>query len=407
MSLSPAARDGRILLALWLMVFAVSSQFLIVAPLLPRIAEQLDVPAARLSLLITGYAVAVGAVALWMGPVSDRLGRRRMLLLGTAAMSLALALHGLAGDYRTLLTVRVLAGAGGGILTGAAAAFVGDHFPYHRRGWANGWVMSGMAAGQILGIPIGALLAAQLGFRAPFLLFAGAMALSCGMVWLWVPQPAVSSGAHALSLPGVLRHYRALLVRPDVAAAAATYFSLFLATALYTVYLPVWLEGARGATAGQVAMVFAAGGLATMLAGPHAGRLSDRVGRRRVVIAATLGAALLMLITPWVVMAVQAAYFLFFALMALVAARSGSLDALLSEIVPGSLRGSLMSLMMAVGQLGFGLGGAGAGATYATLGYASTTGVAALAALLAAALVWRFLPEPVRHPEPALATPAV
>lgn len=398
----PRRPDWLILLTLWLMVFAVSSQFLVIAPILPRIAEQLEVGVSRLSGLVAGYALAVGLVAVVMGPVSDRLGRKRMLLMGTGAMSVALALHGVAVGYGSLLAARVLAGAGGGVLTGAAAAYVGDYFPYERRGWANGWVLSGMAAGQILGVPIGAVLAARLGFRAPFLFFAVAMAAAAVLVWRVLPQPPLRGSEDPVTLRGLPRHYARLLARPAVAAATAVYFASNLASVLYTLYLPAWLEGERGATGSQVALVFAAGGVATVLVGPGAGRLSDRLGRRRMVVGACLGGALLMAATPWLVGGVTSAYAVFFLLMALVAARAGPLDALLSEVVPASQRGSLMSMLMATGQLGFGLGSGIAGAVLRQRGYPADAALAGLALLLAGGVVARFLPEPHPRTVPAL-----
>ncbi|HEX8394273.1 MAG TPA: MFS transporter [Longimicrobium sp.] len=379
---------------LWLIVFSVSSQFLVIAPLLPRMVEELRVPAASLSVLVSGYAFAVGVVAVVMGPVSDRVGRRRMLLAGTAVMAVALALHGLARGFPTLIAVRVLAGAGGGVLTGAAAAYVGDYFPYERRGWALGWVATGMAAGQILGVPAGALIADRAGFRIAFLVFGATMALACAAVWGWLPQPQVERSTDRASLAGGLRHYGALLARPGVRPAAAAYLCVFVGTALYTVYLPTWLEASRGITPAQVAVVFVAGGVATLLAGPRTGRLSDRVGRRVVVIFASLGVALLMALTPWVVTGVWSASAVFFLLMTLIAARSGALDALLTEIVPDTQRGSMMSLMMATGQIGFGAGGALTGAVYAAIGYEGNATLAAGAAIALAMIAWRLLPEP-------------
>ena len=380
------------------MVFSVSSQFLVIAPLLPRMVEELAVPAASLSVLVSGYALAVGLVAVVMGPVSDRVGRRRMLLAGTAAMAVALALHGFARDFPTLFAVRVLAGAGGGVLTGAAAAYVGDYFPYQRRGWALGWVATGMAAGQILGVPMGALIADRAGFRIAFLLFGATMAVACATVWAWLPQPEVERTPDRVSLGGGLRHYGALLARPGVAPGAGAYLGVYIGTALYTVYLPTWLEASRGTTPAQVAAVFVAGGVATLLTGPRAGRLSDRVGRRVVVICASLGVALLVALTPWIVAGVWSASAVFFLLMALIAARSGALDALLTEIVPGTQRGSMMSRMMATGQLGFGAGGALTGAVYAAMGYEGNATLAAGAAVGVALIAWRFLPEPHAAP---------
>lgn len=384
---------GLVLAALWLLVFSVTTQSMILAPVLPRIAEQLGVPEARLGGLVTGYSLAVAGVALLAGPVSDKVGRRRMLLAGSAAMTVGLALHAVARDYPTLLLVRTLTGAGGGVLTGATAAYVGDYFPPERRGWANGWVLSGMAAGQIAGIPLGTVLAARWGFRLPFLAFAASMALSFLLVWRCVPQPPVRRYTGPLDVRYVSGHYAVLVARPYVAAAVLAVAGNFLGAALYVLYLPAWLERARGATPAQVALLFAAGGIATALAGPPAGRLSDRIGRKKLVIGASAGLAAGMLATPWLMRGLPAAYALFFGVMVLVAARAGPLQALLTEIVPAEQRGSLMSLSMAMGQGGYGVGGALAGPVYGAYGYAGTATLAALSALGVAVLVWRFLPE--------------
>ena len=134
-----------ILLALWLMVFSASSQVIVVAPILPRIGEELGVPLQLQGLLITAYAVFVGLSALITGPVSDRIGRRRILLYGSSTLSVALLLHTFAFDFMSLLLFRALAGIGGGMLSGGAVAFVGDYFPYERRVCSKGWVMRGIA----------------------------------------------------------------------------------------------------------------------------------------------------------------------------------------------------------------------------------------------------------------------
>src|SRR5690554_1918298 len=141
------------------MMFSSSSQVVIIAPILPRIGDALAIPESIQGTLITAYALMLSIFALIIGPISDRVGRRRMLMVGSAALSTTLFLHAFADSYLSLLTIRALAGASAGMLSGAAVAYVGDYFPYERRGWANGWVMSGIAFGQIIGIPIGTLMA--------------------------------------------------------------------------------------------------------------------------------------------------------------------------------------------------------------------------------------------------------
>lgn len=384
------------LAALWLLVFSVTTQTMILAPILPRVAEQLRISEGRVAWISTGYSVAVALVAVVAGPVSDRVGRRRMLLAGAAAMTAGLALHALALGFGSFLAVRVLTGAGGGVLTGATAAYVGDYFPPERRGWANGWVMSGMAAGQVLGIPVGTLLAARSGFRAPFLVFAATMGIAWLMIVRWVPHADVELQRAPLGVRYLVRHYRALLERRAAAVAVLSSFGMFGGTALYILFLPTWLEEARGATPGQVALLFAIGGVATVLTGPAAGRLSDRTGRKRLVIGASIGLALGIAATVPLARSMAGAYLLFGGTMALFAARASPFQAMMAEIVPDRQRGSLMSLSMAVGQAGSGVGSALAGATYAYWGFGGNTIVAACAALAMAALVAVFLPETMR-----------
>ena len=134
-----------VVFTLWLLVFSSASQTMIISPILPRIGEELDIPDAALGTLVSAYSLMVGIFAILAGPVSDKIGRRRILLLGTATMTVALALHGLVQGYASFLAVRLFAGMAGGMLSGAAVSYIGDFFPYNRRGWATGWVMSGAA----------------------------------------------------------------------------------------------------------------------------------------------------------------------------------------------------------------------------------------------------------------------
>jgi cyanate permease len=91
----PPTRAWTVLLPLWLLVFTTVGQLLVMAPLLPRIGEETGAGAGVLGTLFTAEALMVAAFALVIGPVSDRIGRRRVLLLGSGLLTLALAAHGL------------------------------------------------------------------------------------------------------------------------------------------------------------------------------------------------------------------------------------------------------------------------------------------------------------------------
>ena len=394
--MSPARPVFGVLLALWLMVLASSSQVMIIAPILPRIAVALDISPGLQGTLVTGYALALATFALIIGPISDRVGRRRVLLWGTGAMALVLLLHALAEDFGTLLAVRILAGAAGGILTGSAVSYVGDYFPYERRGWANGWVMSGFAVGQIIGVPIGTIVADRYGFAAPFLLFSGAMAISFLLVLTRVPQPVVER-AEPLSMGSALRGYAGLVRQRPVVVAALAYATMFFAISSFTTFVPSWAETELGVVPDQIAIWFALGGLASVLAGPRAGRLSDRFGRKPLIVFSCLGTAMLFAAASFAIGGFVTGGVFFFAIMILVAMRLAPFQALLSALVHDRSRGSLLSLVVSTGQVGGGLGGALAGIAYQHAGFFGCTMLGAGSIAITGVLVARGLPEPSRE----------
>lgn len=412
------ARTAGILFALWLLVFTAASQTIIVTPILPLIGEALDVETGQLGLLVSVYSWVLAAAALVMGPISDRIGRRRVLLLGSGALAVALALHGLADTFGVLLGMRVLAGAGGGMLSGAAVSYVGDYFVYERRGWATGWVMSGVPFGLVIGIPLGRALAVGLGFRTPFVAFAVVMAVAFVLILTVVPQPPVRLSEARPTVGGALRQYGALLRQGDTAVAAATYFLMYLGLGLLIVYLPQWLTArfplevevfgrpleVFGLPLDFIATLFLVGGVVSVLVSPRAGTLSDTVGRKPLILASCLGLAAVTAALPYVVTERWTAYVLYIAIMGLFAMRMAPLQALLTALVPSRQRGAFLSLTIAVGQIGTGIGATLGGILYAGLGYEANTLASTAAILAMAALVWRSLPEPTEQamdPEPA------
>ncbi len=385
-----------------MLVFSASSQIMIISPILPRIGEELSIPDTLLGTLITAYSLMVGVFAIISGPISDRIGRRRILLIGAGIMTVSLACHVFVVDYMTFLGVRLFSGAAGGILSGAAVSYIGDYFPYSRRGWALGWVMSGSAFGQIFGIPMGVVLAGQWGFRAPFYLFSITMMLTFFLLLARLPQPPIRKREGQLTIKGAISDYWAMLMQREIAAASVAFFLMFLGVSIYIVYLPTWLERSLGFSANQIATLFLVGGIANVLTGPQAGKLSDRIGRKLIILLSCVGLFVVMLSTTIVVKNMWVAYPLFFITMVLIAMRISPFSALLTALVPDHNRGSLMSLTVALGQVGFGLGGALAGLAYADLGYGSNTIIGAISVLGMGLIVWFLVPEPTREEAPAV-----
>lgn len=382
--------------ALWTIVFMVSCQIIIVAPILPEIGRVLAVGEFRLGLVGTAYAVTLTLFALITGPISDRVGRRKILLYGSGFLSLAMLLHWFADNYAMLLTVRAVAGAAGGVLSGSIIAYVGDYFPYERRGWAAGWVMSGVAAGQILGIPLGTLLAYESDFRLPFIVFGVVMSVGWLLTWFFVPQPHVERSTESLAVRNVLGNYLGLMRVRATSGSVCLYFLMFSSVGLFVFFLPIWLSESHGVSGVGLAGLFVLVGLANVIGGPTGGRVSDRIGRKPVIVTTCVLLCVLFGLTTYVITGFATACIFLAIAMLLASLRMSPLQALMTAIVGEDRRGTLMSLAIAVGQLGFGAGTAVAGMLYTRFGYISNTLASAVATVLVALVVWLMLPEPGR-----------
>lgn len=396
------------LFPLWLLVFTSASQTIIVTPILPIIGEALDVAESQRGLLISVYSWILAVAALIMGPISDKIGRRKILLLGSFSLVIVLLLHGFVQSFTGLLFVRALAGAAGGILSGAAVSYVGDAFPYEQRGWANGWIMSGVSFGLVMGIPLGRILATAAGFRMPFLAFALLAAIAFVLILWVVPQPRVERDTAPISLGNSLRRYRSLLQESAVRAATVTFFLMFLGLGLLMIYLPQWLtdlfpldiliDGIPLALFGLpvdfIALLFFVGGIMSVVTGPSAGALSDKIGRKPLILLSCVGLFIVTLSLTYLVTERWVAFPVYVAIMGLFAMRMSPIQALVTELVPARLRGSLLALTVAIGQIGIGLGATLSGSIYASMGYRASTFASAFVVMLLALIVWKHLPEP-------------
>ncbi len=391
-----------ILFTLWLIIFASSSQFLIIAPILPQLGEELNISDDQLGLLVTSYAIFLAFFAIISGPVSDRIGRKRILLIGSGTMAVALFMHTMAYDFSSMLTVRALAGASGGVLTGACVSYIGDYFPSKKRGWANGWVATGSAAGQVMGIPFGSLMAGWFGFESPFLLFSGIMVLAFGLVLIEIPQPIVDRDLKRLTIKRSFNDYFSLIKNKNTALISFAYGLMFLSFSVFIFYLPSFLTTLCGFTGFELSLLFLIGGVASVIGGPWAGKLSDRIGRKNIILMSSIGLFVTMILTSIFVDNFYEAYSMFFVFMLLTSARLGPFRALVSEITTADKRGKLMSLSISLGQLGMALGGIIAGIIYAEYGFWLNTIISGIAVLFFGILVWKYVEEPIPVAEVAV-----
>ncbi len=179
---------------LWVLmatVFVDMIGFFIVLPLLPFYAEKLGADPFRVGALVSSFALAqVASAPLW-GKLSDRLGRRPMILTGLLISATAFVLFELAEAVWLLFLSRLVQGAGGGT-TSVVQAYVSDTVAPEERAKALGWLTAATSAGVMLGPAIGSLAAAAGPIR-PGYLAAGLCLANFVSAGLWLPESSSDS----------------------------------------------------------------------------------------------------------------------------------------------------------------------------------------------------------------------
>ncbi|MFE9929743.1 MFS transporter [Streptomyces sp. NPDC005533] len=247
--------------------------------------------------------------ALLFGRLGDRLGRRPTLVLVVGLMTLATTLIGLLPTREAigpaapwLLTfLRVLQGLSAGGEFGGAVSVMAEYAPPGRRGLYGAWQSFTVALGLLAGAGTAAALATLLstpelyawGWRIPFLL-----ALPLGSVALWLrtaleeppgaPPAGAASGARSGQVPpggGVQARAVVLGIGRIMGWSAAGY--------TFLVVLPSYLQSTRGASFRSALLATTLVNLGFAASILPAGLLSDRYGRRPVMLGGALGIAVL------------------------------------------------------------------------------------------------------------------
>jgi MFS family permease len=235
------------LLVIFLTVFIDLVGFGIVLPLLPRYSERFGAEGWVIGAIIASFSVMQLFLAPWWGRLSDRIGRRPVLLISNGGSAVAYGLFALAaspafsaGLALTLLFVsRVFAGACGANIS-VASAYIADITPPEKRSKGMGLIGVSFGLGFILGPALGALSAAWFGLAGPGWVAAGLCAANFVLAWFIlaesrVPGPVPAKPRHRL---GQVGHTLRL---PRVGLLVGLYFLATFCFAVFETTLPLLL----------------------------------------------------------------------------------------------------------------------------------------------------------------------
>lgn len=259
--------------------------FAIILPILPFYALDMNATPELIGWLIASFSIAqLIAAPLW-GRLSDRAGRRPVLLISLSASAVAFLIFGMAQSLLVLFISRIVQGAGGGT-TGVAQAYVSDTVGPNDRARALGWLSAATAGGIMIGPAIGSA-ATALGREAPGFIAAGLCLLNVIAAWKWLPE---SRPADATPRPRKPVWHAAWHVLRHPAGTANRLIWIYgvgmLSFSLLTSVLALWLEARFGVTELTIGYFFVYNGvlslvMRSLLLGPVVDRLGE-VGAMRL-----------------------------------------------------------------------------------------------------------------------------
>jgi predicted MFS family arabinose efflux permease len=281
-SISPAQRE-ELIQTLAAATFLVFFQAYMVAPLIPRLSHTFRVSEQFIGLMVPAYMIPYGLSTLFYGLLSDRLGRRRIMLGSLAAFILLTLVTATARSASQLLWWRLLTGLGASGVVPLALALIGDLFPYEQRGRPLGWLFGAMAGGMAFGSSFGVILTPYIGWRMLFVGVASGTVVVLGLLLKYSALLSRQTTTSVLSVADVLKGYRSLL---DNARGARTYGYVLINSLFHSgVYTWLGVFFAKRYHLGEIGIGLAllGYGVPGFLLGPVIGRWADSWGRRWLI----------------------------------------------------------------------------------------------------------------------------
>ena len=331
--------------------------FVILMPLGPLLTRELNISTQSFSWLVSVYTLSAAISCLLAAFVMDRFDRKKVLVLIYSGLVLGTFMCAVSAKFELLLAARVITGFFGGLLQSIILAIVGDIVPPDHRGRATGLIMAAFAVSSVVGVPLGLAIANYAGWQSTFVAIAIFSLLNLGLVAWRIPKLdghiGLGEGNSIGSEFTSLMKSRTTWVAWMLIVSMMSVFGMFPFISQFIVQI-LRIDEAR------LPQIYLVQGLATMVAAPLMGRLSDRFGAKTVFVSCSL---MSMVLVSWFTHLEAATLLTVICLNTLMAAvgigrMTPSMD-LISRSVTARRRGSFMTLVAAVQQL------AASGAAYA------------------------------------------
>lgn len=276
------SRDFSILLA---SLAVVALGFGILTPIIPKFAvENLEMTESEIGLVYSLFAVTFALFMLPAGLWADKVGRKPLIISGILIFAVTtLALAFITDKYQFAL-LRALEGVGAAMVTPAAFALTVDLVPENKRGVAMGAEGTAQILGGLGGPGLGGLLAGELGFYYPFYVAAG-LAVLCAAMTVFIRQPPTKAAEKKPSLFSMFQSWkRNAAENRALWAVTIRGFVMGIVQGLWNLGLILFWYDKLDMTETELGLALTVGMLVMVLATIPFGAMSDRIGRRPLMI---------------------------------------------------------------------------------------------------------------------------
>ena len=246
---------------------------------LPSLARAFDASFHAVQWVVLAYLLAITAVIVSAGRLGDRLGRRRLLLAGLLLFAVACGLCGMAPALEWLIVARVLQGLGAAVMMAMALGMMGDTVTKQRTGRVMGLLGTMSAVGTAMGPSVGGVLLSVWGWRSIFLVGVPLGLVAVALAYRYLPVDR----QHEPSSTGS-NFWSAL---QDASLRAGLAMSALVAAVIMATFVvgPFYLSRGLGLAPEWMGLAMAVGPCIAAVTGVPAGRLTDRLGSRRMTLA--------------------------------------------------------------------------------------------------------------------------
>jgi MFS family permease len=268
----------------WVLVTAnavIALGYGVVAPVLPQYARNFGVSIAAATFVITAFALMRLCAAPVSGVLVQKLGERRIYLTGLVIVALSTGACAFAQTYWQLLVFRSLGGFGSAMFTVSSLGLMIRISPSDARGRVAGLFSSAFLVGSVGGPVLGSL-TVGLGLSAPFVIYGVALLIAVAVVFFRLRHSSL--GAPDVETEPAISLRTALRNRAYRAALFSNFATGWSAFGLRIALVPLFVVEVLGRGAGMAGLALATFAIGNVSAVIPSGYVSDRIGRRKLMI---------------------------------------------------------------------------------------------------------------------------